>query len=105
MDAMQTRGVAVLSITAPTKSLVIGSRPVVQMAFRDGLSLVDEATEMWLPISSKVAVGVGPRSEPETIYYLNNNAAIRHLNLSIARQSTEFASCSAKLTESISKAL
>lgn len=105
MDAMQTRGVAVLSITAPTKSLVIGSRPVVQMAFRDGLSLIDEATEMWLPISSKVAVGVGPRSEPETIYYLNNHAAIRHLNLSIARQSTEFASCSAKLTESISKAL
>jgi hypothetical protein len=105
MDAMETRGLAILAITAPTKSLVIGSRPVIQMAFRDGLSLMDEATEMWLPISSKVAIGVGPRDQRETIYYLDNHAAIRHLNLSIARQSTEFASRSMELTESIARAV
>jgi hypothetical protein len=75
------------------------------MAFRDGLSLMDEATEMWLPISSKVAIGVGPRDQRETIYYLDNHAAIRHLNLSIARQSTEFASRSMELTESIARAV
>lgn len=105
MEAMATRGVAVLSITAPTKALIIGSRPVVQMAFRDGLTLMDEATEMWLPISSKVAVGAGRRNEAETVVFLNNHAAIRHLNLAVARQSTDFASRSAALTTSIAKAV
>ena len=105
MNALGTRGLAVLSITAPTKGLIIGSRPVVQLAFRDGLSLMDEATEMWLPISSKLAVGVGPKDEPEIIYHLNDHSAIRHLNLAVARQSTEFASRSAKLTDSVAAAL
>ena len=105
MDAMSTRGVAVLSITAPSKALIIGSRPVVQMAFRDGLTLMDEATEMWLPISSKVAVGAGKRDEAETVYFLDSHAAIRHLNLAIARQSTDFASRSAALTTSIARAV
>jgi hypothetical protein len=104
MNALQERGVAVLSITAPTKSLIIASRPVVQLAFRDGLTLMDEATEMWLPISSRVAVGVGPRNQRETIYYLNNHAAIRHLNLAVAQQSSEFASRSPQLTTSIAQA-
>lgn len=105
MDAMSTRSVAILSITAPTKALIIGSRPVVQLAFRDGLSLMDEATEMWLPVSSKVAVGVGPQRQRETIYYLNNHSAIRRLNVAVASQSTEFASRSPKLTNSVAKAL
>jgi hypothetical protein len=105
MNAMETRGLAVLAITAPSKSLVIGSRPVVQLGFRDGLQLMDEATEMWLPISSKVAVGVGTRTERETIYFLRDHAAIRHLNLAVARQSTEFASRAPALIESIAKAI
>lgn len=105
MNALATRGVAILSITAPTKALIIGSRPVVQLAFREGLNLTDEATEMWLPISSKVAIGVGPKDQREIIYHLNDHAAIRHLNLAVARQSTEFASRSVKLTSSIAAAL
>jgi len=46
MNAIASRGIAVLSITAPTKALIVGSRPVVQLGFHRGLKLVDEATEM-----------------------------------------------------------
>lgn len=105
MDAMASRGVAVLSITAPRKGLIVGSRPVVQMAFRDGLNLMDEATEMWLPISSRVAVGMGKRTELETMYFLADHSAIRRLNVAIAQQSTEFASRSIELTNSIARAV
>ena len=104
MDAMASRGVALLRIDAANKALVVGSRPVVQLAFKDGLSLMDEPTEMWLPISSKLAIGVGKRNTPETLYYLRDHSAIRHLNIAIARQSSAFASHSAHLTASIAKA-
>ena len=104
MNAISSRGIAVLAITAPTKALIIGSRPVVQLGFREGLKLVDEATEMWLPISSKIAVGLGPRNQREIVYFLSDHVAIRHFNLAIARQSTEFASHSALLTNSVAKA-
>jgi len=104
MGAMATRGIAILLITPPQKTIIIGSRPVVQLAFREGLQLTDEVTEMWLPISSKIAVGLGTKSEQEKIYRLADHAAIRHFNLSIARQSTEFASCSELLTKSIAQA-
>jgi len=105
MDAMATRGIAVLSIRGSKKALIIGSRPVVQMAFRDGLTLIDEATEMWLPISSKVAVGAGQRGLAEIVYSLDDHAAIRRLNLAVARQSSEIASRSTVLTNSIAKAV
>ena len=104
MRAMATRGIAILSITPPQKTIIIGSRPVVQLAFRKGLKLTDEETEMWLPISSKIAVGLGTKSEREKVYRLADHAAIRYFNLSIARQSTEFASCSEALTKSIAQA-
>ena len=105
LDALSSRSVAVLSIAPTNKALIIGSRPVIQMAFRDGLSLMDEATEMWLPISSKTAVGVGPKGQREIIYHLQDPAAIRRLNVTIASQSTEIASHSAKLTNSIAAAV
>jgi len=105
MDAISSRGLAILAITAPTKALIVGSRPVIQLGFGDGLNLVDEATEMWLPISSKVAVGLGRRNQREIVYSLDDHAAIRRLNLAIARQSTEFASHSAALTSSIVSAV
>jgi hypothetical protein len=101
LSALQTRGIALLRIRCPNKSFIIGSRPVVQMAFRDGLSLVDEATEMWLPITSTLALGAGRRSEAEVIYDLHDAAPVRRLNLAIASQSSAFASASANLTASI----
>lgn len=78
---------------------------MVQLGFRDGLKLMDEATEMWLPISSRVAAGVGTRDAREIVYSLANHAAVRHLNIAIARQSTEFASRSPELTASIARAV
>lgn len=104
LNALQTRGVALLRIKVPSKAFIIGSRPVVQMAFRDGLSLVDEATEMWLPITSTLAVGAGRRSEPEVIYDLHDSSLVRRLNLAIAAQSSAFASASVKLTTSVANA-
>lgn len=100
--ALKSRGIALIR-AAPDKAFVIGSRPVVQMEFRAGLSLFDESTEMWLSVASNLAVGVGRKSVPEVIYDLTDPRPIRLFNLAIAKQSSSFASRSEKLTNSLSK--
>ncbi len=101
MRVLEKRGLSILRIRAPNKSFVIGGRPVIQLAFRPGRTLVDDDTEMWLPISSNVAVGVGRGGQRESLYFLDDAKPIRLLNAAIASQSSEFASCSAKLTASL----
>lgn len=97
------RGIVYLSAGSTGKSFIIGSRPVIQMNFTQGRTLADHSSEMWLPISSKVAIGVGYQWEREKLMYLNDPRAMRYLNTSIARHSTSFASCSEKLTTSLAR--
>ncbi len=97
------RGIVLLSICNKNKSFIIGSRPVIQMNFSQGRTLADYRSEMWLPISSKVAIGVGNPWEREKLLHLNDARTVRYLNTSIARSSTSFASCCGKLTASIAK--
>ncbi len=97
------RGIIYLSARNSGKSFIIGSRPVIQMNFTQGRTLADHSSEMWLPIASKVAMGVGYQWEREKLMYLNDPRAMRYLNTSIARHSTSFASCSEKLTASLSR--
>lgn len=101
LSALKGRGLALLRVRAPGKAFIIASRPVIQLGFKDGLGLMNEPTEMWLPIASDLAIGIGCAQVAETIYDLHDHRAIRYLNTSIAGQSTAFASRSASLTESI----
>ena len=98
------RGIVFLSIDAD-KAFIIGSRPVIQMNFTQGQTLADHSSEMWLPISSKIAVGVGYQWEREKLLYLRDGRAIRHLNTAIAENSSSFASSCKKLTASIARSL
>jgi hypothetical protein len=101
---LSARGVVFLSTHRTNKSFIIGSRPVIQMNFTQGKTLADHSSEMWLPISSKVAVGVGHQWEREKLLHLRDSWSVRHLNSSIAAKSNSFASCSEKLTASIANA-
>jgi hypothetical protein len=102
---LMDRGIVYLSTYGTAKSFIIGSRPVIQMNFQQGKTLADSSSEMWLPISTNVALGVGDPWEQEKLMHLNDPRLVRHLNISIARASTSFASCSHKLTASLANSM
>ncbi|QJB69357.1 DUF4238 domain-containing protein [Parasphingorhabdus halotolerans] len=97
---LNRRGIILLR-SARNKKFVIGSRPVIQMNMKNGRTLHDSYSEMWLPIASNLAIGVGTMWEKEKILDLENHSGMRYLNEAIARNSTSFASASLKLTQSI----
>ena len=98
MNALGTRGLAILRIGPPCGSFLIGSRPVVQMNFGEGITIMDEPSEMWLPISSGILVGIGLKTVQETLYTISNPAGVVHFNNAVVAQSTAYASHSRALT-------
>ncbi len=98
---LAARGILTLRIRVPNKAFVIGSRPVVKITPQGHNDLRDPLCEMWLPIASDVAVGVG-RGATELLY-LDNPKPIRQLNLSIAEQSGAIAAHSATLVRSLAR--
>ena len=101
IKVLESRAITILKLTDPKKAFAIGSRPVVQLAFGSGKTLHEPSTEMWLPISNTLLVGVGETGQRESILFLNDHSAIRHLNRAVAEQSSHFASCSPELTRSL----
>ncbi|GAB5489024.1 MAG: hypothetical protein Pars2KO_25940 [Parasphingorhabdus sp.] len=99
---LNRRGIILLR-SAKSKKFVIGSRPVIQMNMNNGRTLHDNFSEMWLPISNNLAVGVGTMWEREKILDLEIHSGMRYLNEAIARDSSSFASASLKLTHSIAQ--
>lgn len=104
MDVLERRGIGVLRITRPDKSFVIGSRPVVKLTMPGRTDLNDPAVEMWIPIASDMAVGVGQGNGAVSLHYLADERPIRQLNLAIASQSTTIAAGSPALVRSLANA-
>lgn len=104
MGVLEQRGIGVLHIQRPNKSFLIGSRPVVKLTTPERSDLNDPAVEMWLPIASDIAVGVGLGDRKVSLHHLNDDAPIRQLNLAIASQSETIAAGSADLVRSIANA-
>lgn len=100
MPVLMARKTCILKIRAPHKRLIIGSRPVVQMNFKENSNLTNTQTEMWLPIASDVVVGVGD-GIADRLLFMDDVAGVRALNVAIAQQSTEFASAIPALTQSL----
>lgn len=100
---LRARGIRILRHRVPTKAFIVGSRPVIQMGFKEGLTLFNSETEMWLPVSSDVLVGVGAGA-PTELRYLDSERPIRSLNEAIVRQSTSFGCCSPRLVRSLANA-
>lgn len=101
VQVLKQRGLAFIRIRVPGKAFIIASRPVAQLAFRDGKTLADAKTEMWLPVASDAALGVGNGIDEVSLYFLDSEQPVRLLNLAMASQSTAFASRSARLTASL----
>lgn len=101
IHVLERRGIAVLQILKPNKSFVIGSRPVVKLTSPGRTDLNDPAVEMWLPIASDIAVGVGRGDGQVSLHSTTEERLVRQLNLSIAKQSNVIAAASATLVQSL----
>lgn len=101
MGVLVRRGIGVLHIRRARKSFIIGSRPVVKLTMPGRTDLNDTGVEMWLPIASDIAVGVGLGGGSVTLHHLDSERPIRQLNLAIAGQSGTIAAGSKELVRSI----
>lgn len=104
MTVLERQGIAVLRISRPHKSFIIGSRPVVKLTSPGRTDLTDPHVEMWMPIASDIAVGVGRGDGGVSLHHADDGATVRQLNLSIAKQSGTIAAGSATLVRSIANA-
>jgi hypothetical protein len=104
MGVLERRGIAVLRISKSNKSFLIGSRPVVKLTVRDRTDLNDPSVEMWLPIASDIAVGVGRGDGDVSLHYTIDERPVRQLNMAVAKQSRTIAAGSAALVRSIANA-
>ena len=104
ISVLERRGIAVLRITAPNKTFIIGSRPVVKLTGKGRTDLNDPSVEMWLPLASDIAVGAGRGDGSISLHLAQNGDPVRQLNLAIAKQSTMIAAGSAALVRSIANA-
>lgn len=104
ISVLERRGIAVLRITAQSKSFIIGSRPVVKLTAKGRTDLNDPFVEMWLPIASDIAVGTGNGECGVTLHMAQDGDSVRQLNLAIAKQSRMIAAGSAALVRSLANA-
>ncbi|WP_284946747.1 DUF4238 domain-containing protein [Acidisoma cladoniae] len=98
---LEHRGIAILHIEKRNKQFIIGSRPVVKLTLPGRTNLNDSSVEMWFPIASDIAVGVGQGGGRVSLHPVSRDSFIRHLNMSIARQISIIAASSEKLVRSI----
>ncbi|MBZ9851363.1 DUF4238 domain-containing protein [Mesorhizobium sp. CA14] len=101
MRVLQRRGIAILRIAQPNKRFIIGSRPVVKLTTQNSTDLNDLTVEMWLPLASDVAVGVGQGDGNVSLHHTVDERPVRQLNIAIARQSGTIAAASGALVKSI----
>lgn len=101
-DILRTKGIGIARITNPNKSFVIGSQPVVKFTHPGRTHLTDPSVEVWLPISSDIAVSPSPHGGQITVHNLNDGD-VRYLNEAICRSSTTIAGRSAALIKSLAR--
>jgi hypothetical protein len=103
ITVLERRGIAILRIINPKKSFIVGSRPVVKLTINGQSDLNDPIVEMWLPISSDIAVGVGSGKGRIDLHFLAQEKPIRQLNIAIANQSSTIAAASPSLIRSLAR--
>lgn len=101
LTAISDRGVTVLRIPRGNRAFIIGSNPVVKLTSEGNTDIRRDIAQMWLPIASDVAVGLGPGRREVTLVDLASDRQIRQLNDAIARQSSAIAGRSPLLISSV----
>ncbi len=97
MKVLAARGIAVVKALGDSERFLIGSYPVVKLCPPETNDLCDPRVEMWLPISSSVAVGTWGAAGTETIVGRNDLDFASNINDAVARQSSTIAGCSPNL--------
>jgi hypothetical protein len=101
LSVLERRGMAILRIVDPNKSFIVGSVPIVKLTPPQRSNLDDPVVEMWLPIASDVAVGVGRGDGGLSLHSTADHRLIRQLNTAIASQSSIIAARSPELVRSL----
>jgi hypothetical protein len=101
MDVLERRGITILRIIKTDKSFIVGSNPIVKFTPNGHTDLSDPIVEMWLPIASDVAAGVGRGDGGVNLLFLDDHAPVRQLNSAIAAQSSVIAGASPTLVQSL----
>lgn len=101
LPVLEQRGIAAVRITKSSKSFIVGSRPVVKLTNPGQTDLRDPAVEMWLPVASDVAIGVGDGKGGIVYAQVDDDRQIRHINVAIAMQSAIIAGRSPELIASL----
>ncbi len=93
MNVLAARGIAVIKALGDSERFLIGSYPVVKLCPPETNDLRDPRVEMWLPISSSVAVGTWGAAGTETIAGRIDSGFASNINDAVARQSSIIAGC------------
>lgn len=101
IGVLEQRGIGILHIPKRDRSFIVGSRPIVRFTPEGHTHLSDPAVEMWLPIASDVAAGVGLGNGGISLHLLTDDRPVRQLNCAIANQSSIIAGCSSALVRSL----
>jgi hypothetical protein len=96
--ALPSRGIVVLHITAPGEVFAIGSFPVVR---RKG-DLGRTESEVWLPVASDVAIGIGDPANEITVRDVEPEVILK-INQATAVQSSMFAAPFKPLVEALAE--
>ncbi|MGB0694876.1 MAG: DUF4238 domain-containing protein [Rhodospirillaceae bacterium] len=103
LDVIGNKGLAIIRIGALNKSFIIGSYPIVKLTLPGRSHLSDPTVEVWFPISPRVAISPAYLRGECRVIPIKSVAEIRHINVSVAKQSTIIASKSEKLISSLLK--
>lgn len=101
VEALGSKGLGVAIVNNPKKAFVIGSFPVVKLTLPGRTHIADPTVEVWLPISSDVAVSPAGHRGTERLVPIADDRHIRALNDATFRQSTVIAGRDAALIASI----
>ncbi len=100
LSTLKQRGVAFIRVADGRKAFILGSRPVVKLTPPGESHVLHPSVEMWLPVASDVMIGLGQIGGGE-IYVEIDSWRVRHVNQSIAKQSSQIAARSELLIKSL----
>jgi hypothetical protein len=103
VQALNQRGLVIAEIKRPKESFVVGSFPVAKLTYPGRTHLLDPTVEVWLPISSNIAVCSAGSTRDEKLVQLTDSRVIHAVNKAIYKQSSVIAGVSQKLIASLAK--
>ena len=98
---IKRKGIKVVVIRKPERSFIIGSRPVVFVAFPFLTNFTGLSSEPWLPLAPDVAITPALVTGREQIVEIRHKSEVRWINEVILNQSTSIASQSPELIDSL----